>query len=109
MSTLLDLTERNANHIPSYCHLPVICRSLVDRCGSFGSCKPQISFKPAGKRPLGRPRRTREENIRMDLTLKKSVSIRGIVLIQLRMEIIGESSGFHKPCSELGPSVLTQF
>jgi hypothetical protein len=28
--------------IPSYCHLPVSCRSLVDRCGSLGSCKPQI-------------------------------------------------------------------
>ena len=28
----MDLTERNANHnIPSYCHLPVSCRSLVDR------------------------------------------------------------------------------
>ena len=41
-STLLDLTERNANHIvPSYCHLPVSCRSQVDRCGSLGSCKPQ--------------------------------------------------------------------
>ena len=39
-STLLDLTERNVNHIiPLYCHLPVSCRSLVDRCGS---CKPQI-------------------------------------------------------------------
>ena len=38
-STLLDLTERNANHI-----VPVSCRSLVDRCGSLGSCKPQIYF-----------------------------------------------------------------
>jgi hypothetical protein len=27
---------------PSYCHLPVSCRSLVDRCGSLGSCMPQI-------------------------------------------------------------------
>ena len=42
-STLLDLTERNANLIiPSCCHLPISCRSLVDRCGSRGSCKPQI-------------------------------------------------------------------
>ena len=41
--TLLDLAERNANHIiPSCCHLPVSYRSLVDRCGSLGSCKPQI-------------------------------------------------------------------
>ena len=42
-STLLDLTERNANHIiPSCCHVPVSCRSLVHRCGSPGSYKPQI-------------------------------------------------------------------
>ena len=41
--TLLDLTEHNANHIiPSYCHLPVSCRSLFDRCGSIGSCNSQI-------------------------------------------------------------------
>ena len=40
---LLDLTDRNANHINlSCCHLPVSCRSLVDRCGFLGSCKPQI-------------------------------------------------------------------
>ena len=68
----MDLTECNANYIiPSYCYLPVSCRSLVDRCGSPGSCKPQIyfflNFKPTGKRPLGRPRRRREDNIRMDL------------------------------------------
>ena len=42
-STLIDLMERNANHIiPSYCYLPASCRSLTDRCGSLGSCKPQI-------------------------------------------------------------------
>ena len=41
--TLIDLTERNANHIiPSYCHLPVICTSLVDRYGYLGSCKLQM-------------------------------------------------------------------
>jgi hypothetical protein len=35
--------ERNANHIiPLRCHLPVNCRSIVERCGSPGSCKPQI-------------------------------------------------------------------
>ena len=43
---------------------------------------------PTGKRPLGRPRRRWEDNIRMDL--KKLVSIRGIVLIRLRIGIIGE-------------------
>ena len=35
----------NANHIiPSYCYLPVSCRSLVDWFGSLVSCKPQIYF-----------------------------------------------------------------
>ena len=32
------------NIIPSYCHLLVICRCLVDRCGSLGSSKLQIQF-----------------------------------------------------------------
>jgi hypothetical protein len=40
------LTERNANdNIPSYYHPPVSCRSLVDRRGSLGSCKPQLMGK----------------------------------------------------------------
>ena len=39
------MAERNVNLIiPSYCHLPVNCRNLVDRCGSLGSCEPQIKF-----------------------------------------------------------------
>ena len=42
---LIDLTECNAIHIiPSYCNLPVSCRSLVDWCGSLRSCKPHIYF-----------------------------------------------------------------
>ena len=37
--------ERNDNHIiPSYCYLPVGCRSLGDRYGSLGSYKPQNLF-----------------------------------------------------------------
>ena len=41
-STFMDLRKRNANHIiPSFCHQPFICRSLVDRCSSLGSYKPQ--------------------------------------------------------------------
>ena len=68
----LDLTEHNANHIIQlYCHLPVSYRSLVDRCGSIGSCKPQIllffKFKATGKWPLGRSRSRWEDIIRMDL------------------------------------------
>jgi hypothetical protein len=55
-----------------------------------------------GKRPLGRPRRRWEDNIRMNL---KEIGI-GIGLIRLRIGIIGEPlcmwhwiSGFHKPWS----------
>ena len=40
--------------------------------------------KPTGKRPLGRPRRRWEDNIRIDL------EIRGFGLIRLRIGIIGE-------------------
>ena len=46
-----------------------------------------LTAKPTGKRPLGRPRRRWEDNIRMDL--KEKVSIRGIGLIRLRLGIIG--------------------
>ena len=43
LMTMIELIMMNANHIiPSFCHLPVICRSLVGRCGSSGSCKPHI-------------------------------------------------------------------
>ena len=41
--------------------------------------------KPSGKRPLGRPRRRWEDNVRIDLE-----EIRGIGLIRLRIGIIGE-------------------
>ena len=49
--------------------MPAIFRSLVGQCGSPGSCKIQIQFNLIliGKRPLGRPRRRWEDNIRMDL------------------------------------------
>ena len=43
-----------------------------------------LILPPAGKRPLGRPRRIWEDNIRMDL---KEI---GIELIRLRVGIIGE-------------------
>ena len=46
-----------------------------------------LTSKPTGKRPLGRPRRRWEDNIRMDL---EKVSMRGTGLIQLRIKIIGE-------------------
>ena len=45
-----------------------------------------LTGKPTGKRPLGRPRRRQENNIRMDL----EVSGRGIGLIRLRIGIIGK-------------------
>jgi hypothetical protein len=47
-----------------------------------------LTGTPAGKRPLGRPRRRWEEDIRMDL--KEIVSIREIRLIWLRIGINGE-------------------
>ena len=43
-----------------------------------------LTDKPTGKRPLGRPRRGREDNIRMDV---KEI---GIGVIRLRIGIIGE-------------------
>ena len=52
-----------------------------------GSAFKILTDIPAGKRPLKRPRRRWEDNIRMDL--KKQVSIQGIVLIRLRIGIIG--------------------
>ena len=47
-----------------------------------------LTGKPTGKRPLGRPRRRWEDNIRMDL---KDIGINtGNELIRLRIGIIGE-------------------
>ena len=45
-----------------------------------------LTGKSTGKRPLGRPRRRWEDNIRMDL----EESMRVIGLIRLRIGIIGE-------------------
>ena len=47
-----------------------------------------LTGKPTGKRPLGRPRRRWEDNIRK--TMKREVSMRAIGLIRLRIGIIGE-------------------
>ena len=41
-----------------------------------------------GRRPLGRPRRRREE--KLEWILNKQVSMRGIGLVRLRIGIIGE-------------------
>ena len=57
--------------------------------------------KPRGKRPLGRPRRRWEDNIRMyleeigisEFLWSGLVSMRGIGLIRLRIGIIGEPLG----------------
>ena len=49
-----------------------------------------LTGTPAGKRPLGRPRRRWEDNIRMDLKEIGRLLIRGNGLIQLRIGIIGE-------------------
>ena len=45
-----------------------------------------LTSKTTGKRSLGRPRHRWEDDIKMDL----KVWIRGILLIRLRIEIIGE-------------------
>ena len=47
-----------------------------------------LTVKPTGKRPLGRPRRGWEDNIRMDL--EEIGTMWGIGLIRLRIGIIGE-------------------
>ena len=47
-----------------------------------------VTGKPTEKRRLGMPRRRWEDNIRMDL--EEIGSMRGIGLIRLRIEIIGE-------------------
>ena len=49
-----------------------------------------LTGKPTGKRPLGRPRCSWEDNIRMYNLKKKYLSIQGIDLILLRIMIIGE-------------------
>ena len=48
-----------------------------------------LTGKPTGERPLGRPRRRWEDNIRMDLEVI-GISAVKIGLIRLRIGIIGE-------------------
>ena len=60
----------------------------IDRMEEGRSAFKILTGKPTGKRPLGRPRRRWEDNIRMDL---KELGINaGIRLIRLRIGIIGE-------------------
>ena len=47
-----------------------------------------LTGKPTGKKPLGRPRRRWDDNVRTDL--KEIGIIRGIGLIRIRIGIIGE-------------------
>ena len=47
-----------------------------------------LAGKPTGKRPLERPRRRWEDNIRMDQ--RNMYQYEEFVLIRLRIEIIGE-------------------
>ena len=55
----------------------------VARMEESGSAFKILTDKPTGKRPLGRPRRRWEDNIRMDL-------MRVIGLIEPRIAFIGE-------------------
>ena len=42
---ILDLTERNANHIiPSCCHLPVSCRVLLTGVAPLGAVSHRFNF-----------------------------------------------------------------
>ena len=51
-------------------------------------CLQNLTGKPTGRRPLGKPRRIWEDNIRMDI---EEIGINaGIGLIRLRIGIIGE-------------------
>ena len=60
----------------------------VARMGKGSNAFKILAGTPAGKKPLGMPRRRWEDNIRMDL---KEMGIkRGIGLIRLRIGIIGE-------------------
>ena len=63
-----------------------VIKSRRLRCAGRSAFK-ILRGKPAGKKPLGRPRRRWEDNLRMDL---KYVSIRRIELILLNIGIIGE-------------------
>ena len=56
----------------------------VDRMEEGRSAFKLLTGKPTGKKPLGKPRRRWEDNIRMNLKEKK-VSIRGIGLFRLRI------------------------
>ena len=60
----------------------------VARMEEGGSAFKMLTGKPTGKRPLGRPRRRWEDNIRMDL---EEIGINVVIgLIRLRIGIIGE-------------------
>ena len=58
-----------------------------------------VTGKPTGKRPLGRPRRRWEDNIRKGL--KENVSIREIGLIRLSIGLLESpcECGIEPPCS----------
>ena len=45
-STLIDLTDLNANHIiPSWCHLAVSYRSLLDRLAPLGAISHRLHYR----------------------------------------------------------------
>ena len=66
------------------------CAWLVARMEDGRSAFKILTGKPIGKRPLGRPRRRWEDNIRMDLEEIMDKRMRVIGLIRLRIEIIEE-------------------
>ena len=60
----------------------------VARMEEGGSAFNILTGKPTGTRPLRRPRRRWEDNIRMDA--EETGTMRGIGLFRLRIGIIGE-------------------
>jgi hypothetical protein len=70
---------------PRGSHLPVSCRSLVDRYSSLGNRKSRIYlFKPRGKRPPVRPSIYRRTILEFILKKYKELKV-----IQLRIGFIG--------------------
>ena len=75
---------------PSFCCVRCAPNAISERTILKTHLQAQLIFlalNPSNRneRPLGRPRRRWEDNIRMDLE-----EVRGIGLIQLRIRIIGE-------------------
>ena len=88
-------TMRNLYHSPNIVRVikprRLRCTGHVARMEEGRRAFKVLKGEPTGKRPLGRPRRRYEDNIRMDF--EEIGIMRGIGLIRLRIGIIGEPLG----------------